>query len=137
MFRSRVKGSKREEFRRTLMEQVMGLHHRSELSRRGLNECSMRCGLRRLPRMEKLETRNLLASVSAPPILQWFDSSFETIEERLPDLFQSGYGAVWLPPPGRADSGNQSVGYDVYDRFDLGSADNETLYGTQTGLQQG
>ena len=86
--------------------------------------------------MEKLETRNLLASVSAPPILQWFDSSFETIEERLPDLFQSGYGAVWLPPPGRADSGNQSVGYDVYDRFDLGSADNETLYGTQTGLQQ-
>ena len=86
--------------------------------------------------MEKLETRNLLASVSAPPILQWFDSSFDTIEERLPDLFQSGYGAVWLPPPGRADSGNQSVGYDVYDRFDLGSADNETLYGTQTGLQQ-
>ena len=39
------------------------------------------------------------------------------------------------PPPGRADSGNQSVGYDVYDRFDLGSAGNPTLYGTETGLK--
>src|SRR5210317_37891 len=86
--------------------------------------------------LERLESRQLLASVSAPPILQWFESSYDTIEERMPDLFKSGYGAIWLPPPGRADSGNQSVGYDVYDRFDLGSPDNRTLYGTQTGLQQ-
>ncbi len=86
--------------------------------------------------LERLESRQLLASVSAPPILQWFESSYDTIEERMPDLFKSGYGAIWLPPPGRADSGNQSVGYDVYDRFDLGSPDNRTLYGTKTGLQQ-
>lgn len=90
----------------------------------------------RHPRIERLESRQLLASVSSPPILQWFESSYDTIEERIPDLFDSGYGAIWLPPPGRADSGNQSVGYDVYDRFDLGSADNSTLYGTRTELQQ-
>ena len=84
--------------------------------------------------LQQLESRNLLASVSAPPILQWFDSSYETIEERLPDVFEAGYGAIWLPPPGRADSGNQSVGYDVYNRFDLGSADHPTLYGTRTEL---
>ena len=35
----------------------------------------------------------------------------------------------------RADSGNSSVGYDVYDRFDLGSPRNETLYGTETSLK--
>ena len=89
----------------------------------------------RVYRFERLEPRNLLASVSAPPILQWFDGSFDTIEERLPDVFEAGVGALWLPPPGRADSGNQSVGYDPYDRFDLGSPDNETLYGTETGLK--
>ena len=37
-----------------------------------------------------------------------------------PDIFMAGYGFVWLPPPYRADQGGFSVGYDVYDRFDLG-----------------
>lgn len=91
---------------------------------------------RRFRRLERLESRCLLAAVSPPAFLQWFDSSFDTIERRAPDVFQSGYGAVWLPPPGRADSGNQSVGYDPYDRFDLGSPDRSTLYGTETGLKQ-
>jgi alpha-amylase len=73
--------------------------------------------------------------VSAPPILQWFEASYNTIEKRTPDLFLAGYGAAYLPPPGRADSGNQSVGYDVYDRFDLGKGGNPTLYGTERGLK--
>src|SRR5947207_14831869 len=72
--------------------------------------------------------------VSAPPILQMFESSWKNIENRAPDIFAAGYGAMWVPPPGRADAGNQSVGYDVYNRFDLGSAGNATLYGTKTGL---
>ena len=54
---------------------------------------------------------------------------------RTPDIFAAGYGGVYTPPPGRAESGNQSVGYDVYDRFDLGSAGNPTLYGTANGLK--
>ena len=57
------------------------------------------------------------------------------IEQRLPDLFATGYGSLWLPPPGRADSGDQSVGYDVYDRFDLGTPHQPTLYGTARGLE--
>ena len=73
--------------------------------------------------------------VSPEAILQWFESSYDTIEQRAPDLFMAGYGAVWLPPPGRADSGDLSVGYDVYDRFDLGRARRPTLYGTETGLK--
>ncbi len=90
---------------------------------------------RRAALLEQLESRRLLAAVSPPAFLQWFDSSFDTVEQRTPDIFQAGYGAVWLPPPGRADSGEQSVGYDAYDRFDLGSPDHETLYGTETGLK--
>jgi hypothetical protein len=73
--------------------------------------------------------------VSASAMLQWFDGSWRTMERRAPDIFMAGYGSVWIPPGSRADSGNQSVGYDVYDRFDLGSAGNPTLYGTETGLK--
>jgi hypothetical protein len=73
--------------------------------------------------------------VSTPAILQWYDCSWKTMEKRTGDLFAAGYGSVWTPPPGRADSGNASVGYDVYNRFDLGSAGNATLYGTETGLK--
>jgi alpha-amylase len=72
---------------------------------------------------------------SAPATLQMFEATWQTIEKRTPDIFMAGYGAMWLPPPGRADSGNQSVGYDVYDRFDLGSPGSPTLYGTQAGLK--
>ncbi|XAM01632.1 hypothetical protein OT109_09580 [Phycisphaeraceae bacterium D3-23] len=72
---------------------------------------------------------------SAAPILQWFESTYETQEARLPDVFMAGYGTVWLPPPGRADLSDFSVGYDVYDRFDLGTPERPTLYGTQTGFQ--
>jgi glycosidase len=72
---------------------------------------------------------------SPAPILQWFESSYRTIEERLADVFTAGYGFVWLPPPSRADQGDFSVGYDVYDRFDLGRPGRPTLYGTEDGLK--
>ncbi len=72
---------------------------------------------------------------SPPAILQWFETSWNTMQNRSPDVFMAGYGAVQVPPPYRADSGNQSVGYDVYDRFDLGLPGDPTLYGTQAGLQ--
>src|SRR5206468_3001707 len=49
--------------------------------------------------------------------------------------FKAGYGAIYTPPPGRADQGSLSVGYDQYDRFDLGKPGNFTLYGSETGLK--
>ena len=59
-----------------------------------------------------------------PATLQDFENSYNGIETRMADIFAAGYGAVYTPPPGRADSGNQSVGYDQYDRFDFGSTGN-------------
>lgn len=76
----------------------------------------------------------LAVDVSPPVILQWFETSWRTMEERLPEAFLAGYGFVWVPPPFRADTGDQSVGYDVYDRFDLGRAERPTAYGTEEGL---
>ena len=72
---------------------------------------------------------------SPPPTLQLFDARWETIEHRLADVFMAGYGAMWLPPPSRADSGGHSVGYDVFDRFDLGRPGHKTLYGTEAGFR--
>ena len=72
---------------------------------------------------------------SAPAMLQMFEAKYDAIEDRMVDLFYAGYGQLWLPPPSRADSGDHSVGYDVYDRFDLGAPRRETLYGTEQGLK--
>ncbi len=72
---------------------------------------------------------------SAPAILQIFEARWNTIEDRMADIFETGYGQMWIPPTGRADTSNFSAGYDVFDRFDLGKPRNETLYGTETGLK--
>ncbi|WP_197530624.1 hypothetical protein [Bythopirellula polymerisocia] len=72
---------------------------------------------------------------SAPATLQMFEAKWDTIENRQVDLFYAGYGAMWLPPPQRSDTGPFSVGYDVFDRFDLGQPENQTLYGTEAGLK--
>jgi len=77
----------------------------------------------------------LAEDVSSPAILQLFEARWQTVEDRMVDIFRAGYGAMWLPPPGKADSGGLSVGYDVFDRFDLGAPRAETLYGTKTGLK--
>ena len=58
--------------------------------------------------LETLEARRVLADTSFPAILQWFDGSYQTIERRAGDTFLAGYGSVYLPPTGRADSGDQS-----------------------------
>jgi glycosidase len=77
----------------------------------------------------------LAQDTSRPATLQLFEARWQTMEQRMIDVFYAGYGAMWVPPPSRADSGDQSVGYDVYDRFDLGGPNRSTLYGTKTGLK--
>lgn len=64
-------------------------------------------------------------------IVQYFESRWQTIEHRMPDVFMAGYGSFWLPPNGVADSGGYSVGYDVFDRFNLGTPYWQSLYGTE------
>lgn len=69
-----------------------------------------------------------------PVYLQWFETSWSNIEARTPDVFMAGYGALWLPPPCKASDG--SVGYDVFDRFDLGTPESQTAYGTEAGFRR-
>jgi glycosidase len=71
-------------------------------------------------------------------ILQYFGTSWAEITERLPEVAEAGYTALWLPPPFKGGSGAFSVGYDPYDRFDLGTKDQmgsiPTRYGTEADL---
>src|SRR5215212_4088284 len=77
------------------------------------------------------------ADVSPPVILQYFESQWSTMQKRTPDLFMAGYGAVWTPPPGRAlyDDQGGGIGYNLYDRFDMGKANDPTLYGIERGYR--
>lgn len=76
--------------------------------------------------------------LSPPVILQYFESKWSTMEKRAPDVFMAGYGALWTPPPGRAlyDDQGGGIGYNIYDRFDMGKAGDPTLYGTEKGYRQ-
>ncbi len=69
------------------------------------------------------------------PILQYFEATWSTIRYRMPDVFMAGYGATWLPPVWKGQSGTASIGYDLFDRFDLGTAAAPTHYGTESDFR--
>ena len=58
--------------------------------------------------------------VRAEAILQYFNTSWKEIERRIPEVAEAGYTSLWLPNPCKGGSGGFSVGYDPFDRFDLG-----------------
>ena len=60
----------------------------------------------------------------------WNDFSNET-----PHLSRLGISGAWLPPPYKAGAGAPSVGYDVYDLFDLGEFDQQGTVATKYGTK--
>lgn len=73
----------------------------------------------------------------AEAMLQYFNTSWVEITRKMPELAEAGYTSLWLPPPTKG-SGGLSVGYDLWDPFDLGSIDQRgsvrTRYGTEAEL---
>ncbi|MDX6766432.1 MAG: alpha-amylase family glycosyl hydrolase [Candidatus Methylacidiphilales bacterium] len=73
----------------------------------------------------------------AEAMLQYFNTSWAEITRKMPELAEAGYTSLWLPPPTKG-SGGLSVGYDLWDPFDLGSKDQRgsvrTRYGTEAEL---
>ena len=71
-------------------------------------------------------------------ILQYFNTSWKEIERRIPEVAEAGYTSLWLPNPCKGGSGAYSVGYDPFDRFDLGDQNQSgtvaTRYGTKADL---
>lgn len=81
----------------------------------------------------------LKSSPAEEVILQYFNTSWAEIECRIPEVAEAGYTSLWLPPPFKGASGTYSVGFDTFDRFDLGDKDQmgtvRTKYGTKADLQ--
>ncbi|MFN0012647.1 MAG: hypothetical protein ACKVS8_13495 [Phycisphaerales bacterium] len=67
-------------------------------------------------------------------VLQLFEASWVNVEARMPDIFMAGYGAMWVPHPVLSSTG--SVGYDPFDRFNLGTPDSPTAFGTEATFRQ-
>jgi len=71
-------------------------------------------------------------------MLQYFNTTWREITAKMPELAEAGYESLWVPPPTKG-SGGLSVGYDLWDRFDLGSKDQRgsvaTRYGTAEELK--
>ncbi len=65
----------------------------------------------------------------------WYD----TIRNRAPELKSAGFTHFWFPPPTKGKGGGYSMGYDLYDHYDLGNYDQkgtvETRFGSLTELQ--
>lgn len=70
-------------------------------------------------------------------MLQYFNASWNEIAAKVPELAEAGYSSLWLPPPSKANGG-YSVGYDLFDPFDLGNVNQRgtiaTRYGTKADL---
>jgi glycosidase len=75
-----------------------------------------------------------LPSARAEAILQCFNLSHNEIAARIPEIAEAGYSALWIPPPTKANGG-MSVGYDLFDPFDIGSTDLRGQYPTRYGTK--
>ena len=73
-------------------------------------------------------------------MLELFQMTWPQITQKMPELAEAGYDSLWLPNPAKGNSGSYSIGYDVFDPFDLGSTNQQgtiaTKYGTQAQLIQ-
>jgi len=72
-------------------------------------------------------------------MLQLFNLTWNEVTERIPEIAEAGYTSLWLPPPTKG-GGELSIGYDLFDPFDLGDKDQRgtvrTRYGTKEELQR-
>jgi hypothetical protein len=73
----------------------------------------------------------------AEAMLQIFNVEWSELTRKLPEIAEAGYTSLWLPPPAKAGS-VFSVGYDLFDPFDLGDLNQRgtirTKYGTKEEL---
>ena len=79
----------------------------------------------------------------AEVVLQYFESTWDEMYQRIPEISEAGYDAVWTPPPCKSPEAGTipwgNVGYSLYDRFDIGDTPQRgtlaTRYGTRGDLR--
>ncbi len=71
----------------------------------------------------------------ADAMLQLFNLSWNEVNQKIPELAEAGYTSLWLPPPTKGNGG-YSVGYDLFDPFDLGDKDQRGTISTRYGTKE-
>ncbi|MHA2094193.1 MAG: alpha-amylase family glycosyl hydrolase, partial [Candidatus Hodarchaeales archaeon] len=61
----------------------------------------------------------------------WYDA----IDNTLSEINDTGFDAIWLPPPSKAQGGGGSMGYDPYDYYDLGEYNQKGAIATRFGVK--
>jgi len=85
-------------------------------------------------------------SARSEVIIQYFETRWDEMYQRLPEIAEIGIESIWTPPPGKSPIGGPypyayggNVGYNSFDRFDLGDMPQrgnwETRYGSRTSLR--
>jgi hypothetical protein len=76
-------------------------------------------------------------SARADAMLELFQVNWSDLIQKMPELAEAGYTSLYLPPPSKGSS-VFSVGYDLFDPFDLGDKNQRgttaTKYGTKDQL---
>ena len=82
----------------------------------------------------------LAGTVRGEQMLELFNCTWNQVIQKMPEIAEAGYDSLWLPNPAKGTSGGFSVGYDVFDPFDLGSLNQAgtvaTMYGTEAQCLQ-
>src|SRR5881392_4000068 len=80
-----------------------------------------------------------LLSAQADAMLELFNVSWSDLIQKMPEIAEAGYTSLWLPPPAKGSS-SFSIGYDLFDAFDLGDKNQRgtvaTHWGTKAQLLQ-
>src|ERR1041385_486234 len=78
-----------------------------------------------------------LVELRAEAMLELFQVNWNELIQKMPEIAEAGYTSLWLPPPAKGGSAF-SVGYDLFDPFDLGDKNQRgttaTKYGTKDQL---
>ena len=85
----------------------------------------------------------LVVPARAEVMLQWFETDWDEMYQKLPKVAEIGYDHLWIPPPTKGPVGTSvkwaNVGYNLYDRFDIGDVpqrgSRETRYGSRGSLR--
>jgi len=85
----------------------------------------------------------LFGTARGEVLLQWFETDWDEMYQKLPKVAEIGYDSLWIPPPTKGPVGTSvkwaNVGYNLYDRFDLGDipqrGTRETRYGSRGSLR--
>lgn len=68
-------------------------------------------------------------------MLQLFNVGWDEMIQKMPEITEAGYDSLWLPPPAKAGSAF-SVGYDLFDPFDLGEKNQRRTTRTRYGSKE-